>query len=102
MHGKAVAEKLRPGADDLLIDALLIEPGAPLGDGFDQAWKERAHLEAIVEMQRRRRGAGSHQPHADLLAAAGDRVDQLRRNVVGMNVDRHALSSDFVWRSAGD
>jgi hypothetical protein len=44
-------------------------------------------------MQRRRRGAGSHEPHADLLAAAGDRVDQLRRNVVGMNVDRHALST---------
>ena len=89
--GKAVAEYVRPGADDLRLDALLVEPGAPLGDRLDQARKERAHLEAVVEMQRRRRRARLHQPHADLLAAAVDCIDQLRRNVVGVNVDRHAV-----------
>jgi hypothetical protein len=29
--------------------------------------------------------------HADVLATGGDCIDQLRRNVVGVNVDRHAV-----------
>src|SRR5262249_56056976 len=81
--------------------ALRVEPSAPLGHRFDQAREERPHLEAVVEMHRRRRGTRSHQPHADRLAAVLERVDQLRRNVVGMNGDRHALPLGFDWRWAG-
>src|SRR5262249_13414800 len=78
--GKAVPEWAGPGADDLLIDALLVEPGAPRRAGFDRAKKDGAPLEAVVKMHRRWRGAGWHQAHADLLAAGDDGVDQLRRN----------------------
>ena len=74
-----------------MIDALLVEPCEPLADRLDQARKERTHLEAVVEVQRRRRSARLHQLHADVLAAGGDCIDQLRRNVVGVNVDRHAV-----------
>jgi hypothetical protein len=47
--GKAVTENIRPGTDDLQVDALLIQPGAPLLDRFDQARKEWADLEPTIE-----------------------------------------------------
>jgi hypothetical protein len=98
---QAVTENVGPGADDLSVDALLVEPGAPRSDRLDQTGKERPHLEAVVEMQRRRRAVGFNEPHADLLAAGGDRIDQLRRNVVGMNVDRHAVPLGFMLGECG-
>ncbi|TMJ35561.1 MAG: hypothetical protein E6G86_19980 [Alphaproteobacteria bacterium] len=90
ISGKAVAEDVGPGADDLSLDALRVEPGAPLGDRLDQARKERPHLEPVIKMQRRRRAVRFNDANADLLAAGNDRVDQLRWDVMGMNVDWHA------------
>src|SRR5438093_2959563 len=97
--GKAVAEDVRPGADDLSLDALHVEPGAPLGHRLDQARKERPHLEPVIKMQRRRRAVRFNDANADLLAAGNDRVDQLRWDVMGMNVDWHAaLQVQYVDR----
>src|SRR5262245_60452627 len=90
--GKTVAKYIGPGADDLSLDPLRIEPSAPLGDGLVQARKDRPYLKAVIEMQGRRRAVGFNYPHPDLSTAEGDCVDQLRRNVVGMNVNRHAGS----------
>src|SRR5262249_26649049 len=90
---KAVAEYIGPGADDLSIDTLRVEPSAALGNWLDQARKERPYLEAVIEMQRRRRVVGLNEPHADLSTAGGDCVDQWRRNVMRMSVDRHAGSN---------
>src|SRR5262249_39374054 len=56
--GKAIAEYIWPGADDLSVDTLRVQPSAPLGDGLDQARKKRPYLEAVIEMQRRRRAVG--------------------------------------------
>src|SRR5438132_1008306 len=100
--GKAVTEDVRPGADDLSLDALRVEPGAPLGDGLDQARKERPHLEPVIKMQRRRRAVRFNDANADLLAAGDDRVDQLRWNVMGMNIDRHAPSGSVCRSAAGE
>ena len=92
LGGQAITEDVGPGADDLQIDALLIEPGVALRHRFDQPRKERTDLEAVVEMQRGRRALRPHQPHADVRAARVDGGDQLRRHVVGVNVDRHEAS----------
>jgi hypothetical protein len=96
---KAVAEDIRPGADDLQIDALLVEPDVPLRDRLDEARKERPDLEAIGELQRRRGVARFHQRNADVLAAGRDRVERLRRNVVGVDVDRHG--TPLAYRRPG-
>jgi hypothetical protein len=37
--GKTVAEYVGPGADDLLIDSLRVEPGASCGDRLDRRGK---------------------------------------------------------------
>ncbi len=87
---KAVAEYVGPGADDLPVDALLVEPNVPLRDRLDQPRKERPDLEPVIEMQRRRGAGRARQTHPDVLSARVDCIEQLRRNVVGVNVNRHA------------
>ena len=59
------------------VDALLVEPGVPLRDRLDQARKERPHLEAVIEVQRRR-APNRWQPHPYVLAACS----RSRRSVV--------------------
>ncbi len=49
---QAVAENVRPGADDLVVDFLIVHPFVPLRRRLDEARKERPHLKAIVERKR--------------------------------------------------
>jgi hypothetical protein len=85
---QAIGENVRPGADDLTVDALLGQPGPARRGRLDQPRKERPHLEAVIELQGfAARWAG--EPDPDVGAARPDRGDELRRYVMGMNVDRH-------------
>ena len=95
LERQPVAENVRPGADDLQVDALLVEPGLAVGHRLDEPREERPHLEAVVELQRRRRRVGTHKLDADVPAARLDGGDQLRRHVVGVNVNRHAILFDI-------
>ncbi len=58
-------------------------------DSLHQLGKERPHLEAVLEGQRRRLGAVDDLD-ADILGGADPR-DQLGRHVMGVNVDGHLL-----------
>jgi hypothetical protein len=90
---QAVGEDVRPGADDLMIDALLIEPLVALGHRFDKAREKRPHLEAVAELQRLLAALGRRERDADLLALVLDCGDEMRRDVMGMRVDRHFFFS---------
>src|SRR5262249_56837157 len=52
---QAVAENVRPGADDLALDALLVEPGEALRYRLDQARAKGARPEPLVGMKCRTR-----------------------------------------------
>ena len=96
VDGEAVAENVRPSADDLQVDALLVEPSAPLRDRLDQPREERANLESVIERQSRRPPGGRrHQAYPYVFASGGDRVDQLRWNIMGVDIDRHAAPLRF-------
>src|SRR5262249_13656962 len=101
LGGKTIAKYVGPGADDLSLDALCVEPSASCGGRLDEPGEERPHLEAVIEMQRRRGPGGMRQPYPDLLAARLDCLDQLRRDVMGMNVDRHAVLQILLGEVAG-
>ena len=62
-----------------------------LGDGLDQARKERPNLKAIVERERVLAAFGGRETHADIFPVALDRGEELRGNVMGVNVDGHSL-----------
>jgi len=83
---EAVAVNVGPRRHELIIDVFLVEPRGALRDGLDQFGKERAHLEAIVEVQRRG-GCILDQPHAELRAPVPCDGNQLGRHVMRVNVD---------------
>ena len=74
-----------------MVDSLLVQPLLPCRNRFDQPREEWPHAEAIVEPQRRLRSGGCREADADVRSGFFDRGEQLRRHVVGMNVNRHAL-----------
>ena len=84
---------------------LLVHPFVALGDRLDEAREERPHLEAVVEAERLLAAVGGREADADVGASAFDRGDELRRDVMGVDVDGHvryflSLSrsiSDFSW-----
>ncbi len=86
---QAVAEDVWPGADDLEIDALRIEPGMAFRHRLDEPREERPHLETVREAQRGRRSRCLLQRDADVLATRGDGGEELWRHVMGMDVDGH-------------
>ena len=84
---QAIAEDVRPGADDLMVDPLFVHPFVAFGHGLDQAREERPHLEAVVEAERLLAAVGGREADADGAAFAFDRGDELRRDVMGVDVD---------------
>jgi hypothetical protein len=98
---QAVAEDIRPSANDLQVDSLLVEPLEAVDGWFDQAREERAHLEAVVEMYCGWCRLRPYQPDADLCAAGCDGIDELGRYVMCMGVDRH-LRTPYVMVGGGD
>ncbi len=66
---------------------LLVHPFVAFRDGLDQARKERPHLEAVVEAERLLAAVGGREADADVAAFAFDRGDELRRDVMGVDVD---------------
>ncbi len=52
LRRQAIGEDVRPGAENLVVDALSGEPGAACLDRLDELREERAHLEAVVEGER--------------------------------------------------
>src|SRR6266536_2342260 len=88
---KAVTEHVGPNREHLPVDALLGHPReAPLY-GLDQRFEERPQLQPVVELQRAATGGRLlHERHAELRGARFQRLEDARRNVVGVNVGRHA------------
>ena len=84
---QAIAEDVRPGADDLMVDVLLVHPFVAFRHGLDEAREERPHLEAVVEAERLLAAVGGREADADGAAFAFDRGDELRRDVMGVDVD---------------
>ena len=89
LAGQAIAEDVGPGADDLMVDVLFVHPFVALGDGLDKAREERPDLEAVVEAQRLLAAVGGGEADAMAVPRAFDRGDELRRDVVGVDVDGH-------------
>ena len=91
--GQSIAIDVRPGRHELPIKPLPVEARAAKLRGFHQLRKERPHLETIIEGYGRRLAViGREKPDPDLSAAIRDRGNQLRRNIMGMNIDGHGAS----------
>src|SRR5581483_2991333 len=97
---QTVAIDVRPGGDELMVDALAIEPGDALLDRIDELREHRANFEAVVELQGRRCRAVDH-ANAEIFAVAANARDQFGGNVVGVDVDGHdACLRDVVRASS--
>ena len=71
---------------------LFVHPFVAFRHGLDQAREERPHLEAVVEAERLLAAVGGREADADGAAFAFDRGDELRRDVMGVDVDGHSVS----------
>ena len=96
-----VAEHVEPAADHLALDLLLVHPFQP-GGKIAQRFRHRARRLAAAEREPERRAVLDQAQRRKRCGLRADRLEQARRNEMGVAVDHHAACSRGLPRARRD